>query len=43
MEKLLLKIEAMVRAQEMIYKAVIQTVLLCSSKSWVVMEALLKV
>ena len=41
--KVLTKTGATVRAQEIIYKVVLQTVLLYESDSWVVTEAMLKV
>ena len=41
--KVMLKTGSTVRACEMMYKAVVQKVLLYGSKSWVVTEAMLKV
>ena len=43
MVKVMLKTGSTVRACEMMYKAVVQKVLLYGSKSWVVTEAMLKV
>ena len=42
-EKLLKNTGATVRSREMMYKSVVQTVLLDSIKSWVVTEVMLKV
>ena len=42
-EKLLKNTGATVRSREMMYKAVVQTVLLDSIKSWVMTEVMLKV
>ena len=43
MDKVLTKTGSMVQAWVMVYKAVVQTVLLYGSDIWVVVEAMLKV
>ena len=42
-EKLLVKTGAMLRAHEMMYKVLVQMVLIYGSDGWVVMDAILKV